>query len=164
MKQDKINKQNMERILTSIYSNDKRRLINLLDSGIDINIEDKDGRTPLIYGTIENNDELVRILIEKGSNVNKQDSNGLAPLHFAVQKYNIAIANILIENVAQIDIQDSNGNTPLSDAVFYSEGRGEIITLLLSKGANKDLKNNYGVSPFELSKTIANYNVAQFFE
>ncbi|MDF2588004.1 MAG: hypothetical protein K0S41_1845 [Anaerocolumna sp.] len=163
MKQDKVIKQNMDKILTSIYANDKDRLMEMLSCGINIEIEDSDGRTPLIYAVMENKEEMVTMLIDKGVNVNKQDINGYSPLHFASQRYLVSIANILIQFGALVDILDNNGNTPLSDAVFYSEGRDEMITLLLSKGANKDLKNNYGISAFDLAKSISNYDVTQFF-
>jgi len=164
MKQDKVTKQNMDKVLSSIYANDKDSLMNLFNCGISYEIEDSEGRTPLIYAVMENNEEMVSLLLDLGANVNKQDISGYSPLHFASQRYFISIAKTLIRFGALVDIPDSKGNTPLSDATFYSEGRGELITLLLSKGANKELKNNYGISAFELSKSIANFNVAQFFE
>jgi ankyrin repeat protein len=63
-----------------------------------------------------------------------------------------------------VDARDKHGNTPLSKAVFYSQGSGEMISLLLRWGADRDLKNNYGVSPVGLARSIANYDVARFFE
>jgi ankyrin repeat protein len=51
---------------------------------------------------------------------------------------------------------------PLSHAVFESRGRGEMIRLLLSFGADKALKNKHGVSPENLARTIANYDVSIF--
>jgi uncharacterized protein len=78
-------------------------------------------------------------------------------------QFNSKIAELLIQYGANLEARDVNGNTPLNDAVFYSKGNGEMITFLLDKGANKDSKNNYGVSPLDLAHTIANYDVKQFF-
>jgi ankyrin repeat protein len=60
-----------------------------------------------------------------------------------------------------VDAQDIHGNTPLSRAVFDSKGRGQVIKLLLSSGANKDLKNKHGISPEDLAKSIGNYDVSK---
>ena len=51
----------------------------------------------------------------------------------------------------QVDAQDEHGNTPLVRAVFASQGRGELIKLLLSHSANGRLKNKHGVSPEDLA-------------
>jgi hypothetical protein len=37
-----------------------------------------------------------------------------------------------------------------------------MIRLLLASGADKTLKNKQGVSPEDLAKTIANYDVSEF--
>lgn len=164
VKLDKATKQNVMRILSCVYNNDKITLDKLLAEGIDINISDADGRTALFYATSEGNHEYVKLLLEKGANVYCKDNSGYTPLHFASQNFYVAIAKILIEYGAVIDALDVNGNSPLSDAVFYSEGRGELINLLLSLGADRDLKNNYGVSPYELAESIANYEIKKFFD
>jgi ankyrin repeat protein len=71
---------------------------------------------------------------------------------------------MLLGSGASVDLGDEHGNSPLFRAVFNSQGRGEIITLLLKADADRDLKNFYGVSPLELAQTIGNYNVKQFLE
>jgi ankyrin repeat protein len=72
------------------------------------------------------------------------------------------MAKLLLDHGAAADAQDAHGNTPLSHAVFESRGRGEMIRLLLSFGADKALKNKHGVSPENLARTIANYDVSIF--
>jgi uncharacterized protein len=58
---------------------------------------------------------------------------------------------------------DRHGNTPLFRAVFESNGRGEIVKMLRAAGANPERENIHGVSPAQLARTIANYDVAQYF-
>ena len=74
------------------------------------------------------------------------------------------IIQLLISNNAKIDIKDYYGNTPLFKAVFFSQGDTEIIKMLLSAGADPDLKNNAGVSPRQLAKTIASFDVSDVFD
>ncbi len=76
----------------------------------------------------------------------------------------VGIAASLIEHGAKIDVQDAWGNTPLGVAVSNSRGNGEMIRLLLAHGADKNIKNNYGISPLDYARQVANYNIVQFFE
>ncbi len=154
----------MNEIFTIVNKGNKEELLKLLNTGVDVNVQEKHGRTPLMDAVINKNTEIVRMIIQRGANVNLQDSRGLSALHFAAQNYLLDIAQILLQNQARVDIQDIHGNTPLNDAVFNSMEKGEMIKLLLAKGADKDLKNKHGVSPRQLASTIGNYNVAQFLE
>ncbi|CAM3876612.1 ankyrin repeat domain-containing protein [Mesobacillus thioparans] len=138
-----------------------KSLVDVID---DINSTDEvEGRTALMYAVIHKENEVVKLLLKKGANVNLRDGNGYTALHFASQNYSLDIAKILLDHKGEVDLKDLNGNTPLSNAVFYSNGKGEMIHLLLRYGADKLLQNNYGVSPIELARTIANYDLEKYF-
>ena len=155
----------MKNIFECIIKNDRKSLVKILKKNSkDLNILDRYGRTPLTNATIDGKIELVETLIEYKADIDSKDNDERTALHFAAQEYQIGIVKLLLENGVTVDTRDNNGNTPLSDAVFYSEGRGEIIELLLNYGADKKLKNDYDVSPIELAKSIDNYNVKQFFK
>ena len=129
-----------------------------------INEKDKQGRTPLMEAIIFKKEEIAKYLIESGANINEQDNNGWCALHFAAQEFLVDTTKLLLEKKAKIDLQDSDGNTPLFRSLFSSQGRGDIISLLLSAGANKNLKNQSGVSPYELAKQVTNFNLLLYFE
>ncbi len=126
-------------------------------------LTDREGRTELHYAALENNAAEVHRLLEAGFAAGAADKAGRTPLHFAAQEYSAGAATLLIEHGAPVDAQDSHGNTPLSNAVFYSNGRGELIQLLREAGADPQRKNNHGVSPVGLARTIANHDLRQFF-
>jgi uncharacterized protein len=154
----------MNDLFDALLTEDLTLLIELLDAGCDVNAQDEEGRTALIQATIYNNVEVVQILIEHGANVNTRDFfGGNAALHFAAKNYSLELLQLLLKNKAEIDIKDINGNTPLFQAVVNASGKGGVIQQLLLHGANRNLKNNQGVSPLELAKTIADYNMVQFF-
>ena len=44
------------------------------------------------------------------------------------------------------------------------QGRGDMIKLLLAHSPDKTLKNKHGVSPEDLAKTTANYDVSKFLQ
>jgi uncharacterized protein len=130
--------------------------------GGNVDALDREGRTPLFYAAQDGDLPIAAELIRRGANVNAWDKRLETPLHFAARAYRPAVAELLLENGARVDPQDAFGNTPLSHAVFNSKGRGQMIKLLLSSGANKALKNKHGVSPEDLAKSIANYDISPF--
>jgi hypothetical protein len=151
-------------ILEAIFQNDFKKTNEILKNGIDPNIRDFNGRTPLFQAIVEGNVEIVQELLKFGAEINIHDNAGNTPLHFAANEYQISIAKILIDKGATVDAVDFHGNTPLSNAVYYSKGRGEMILLLLEKSADKTYKNKHGISPEKLADSIANYNVIKFFQ
>lgn len=124
---------------------------------------DRDGRTPLHIATFEGRTAEVRSLLEGGANVDAADAGGRTPLHFAAQEYRLEEAKLLCAAGATVDARDGFGNTPLWRATFESRGRGDLIDLLLSNGADPDAANESGVTPRQLADRIGNYDVKQFF-
>ncbi len=102
------------------------------------------------------------ILLKGGADPNLLDNHHCAPLHYASAGFETDLAKLLLENGANIDPQDDDGNTPLSNAVFNSDGHGELITLLLTSGADRNLKNAYEVSPKDLAESIGSFDVLKF--
>ncbi len=119
-------------------------------------------RTELHYAAVEGNHERVEELLGSGVDPNEPDSQGFTPLHFAAQAYEPAIVARLLASGAVVDAVNGVGNTPLGLAVFNSQGRGEVISLLLGAGADPHHPNRAGVSPWMLAERIANYDVKQF--
>ena len=120
-------------------------------------------RTSLHEAVIDANTKEVARLLAAGSNVNCQDDQGWTPLHFAAQSQSSQIVKQLLVGGASVDLADGHGNTPLFRAVFSYEGDGATINMLRDSGANPNTKNNHGVSPVELARNIANYDVSKYF-
>jgi uncharacterized protein len=117
------------------------------------------GRTPLFYAVEKDDIHRMHFLLANGANVNIGDHHGETPLHVAAHSFRLGAASLLIAAGARVDAQDGQGNTPLFRAVFESKGRGEMIRLLLSAGADKKITNHYGMSPEKLAMSITNYDV-----
>jgi uncharacterized protein len=105
----------------------------------------------------------VRRLIALGADPNARDANGFTPLHLAAQEFHVDVAEALLEAGADANRQNRFGNGPLFVAVFNSNGRGRMIELLRSHGADPFAANSSGQTPVGLARLIANYNVSRFF-
>ena len=146
-----------------VLQGDNDGLRDALGRGADPDEADSDGRPPLIHAAIDRNLHAAKVLIDAGARVDVRDGFGYTALHYAAQNYDSAMANLLIESGAPIDAEDGHGNTPLARATFESRGRGDLISLLLSAGADKNHENKRGQSPAKLAALIGNYDVEQFF-
>lgn len=124
---------------------------------------DEYGRTSLHYAAADGKVEEVIRLLSGGANPNAQDDNGWTALHFAAQAVSPRATEALLAAGAQTELKDSSGNTALSTAVFASRGNGSVIELLRRAGADPHAANSSGVTPLSLARTIANFNVRQFF-
>jgi ankyrin repeat protein len=124
---------------------------------------DRAGRSPLFYAARDGDVDEIKRLIRAGADVNLKDVNGHTPLHFAAQEQKVEAAKTLLEAGAKLDEKDRHGNTPLMRAVATSRGEGEMIRLLRKWGADPFAKNNYGISPVESARMVANFDIAQHF-
>jgi uncharacterized protein len=124
---------------------------------------DRAGRAALHYAAADGDVARVRDLLASGIDPRAADDDGWTPLHFAAQKSAVDVVQLLLKAGATVDPRDANGNTPLANAVFNSRGNGEIIKLLRASGADPFANNAHGVSPLNLARTIANFDVRQFF-
>ena len=100
----------------------------LIEQGINVNIPDDDGETPLHKACSFNNVESIKLLLLNGANVNIPDNYGSAPLHFACENNIVEVVKLLILNGANVNIQNIVGFTPLQLAL--QEGATECIKLL----------------------------------
>jgi len=101
---------------------------------------------PLFEAIRQANSEQVREQLAAGVPVDEPDPVfQILPLHWAALVGETAIARQLLDAGAPLDRGDSEGNVPLIAASFA--GRGELIELLLERGADPNLPNREGQSP-----------------
>ena len=108
----------------------------LLDRGADVNAENKDGETAL-HGAIEGGYEsVVLLLLDHGADATRSNArDGLigTPLKIASAQGNIAMVRLLLEQRKELEVGDS-----LHAALV--KGRGEVVEMLLEKGAEIDFR------------------------
>lgn len=152
-----------DKVLDCIYASDVKKILNLVNRD-NVNIVDDDGRTVIFYALLENEIDVFNAFLNIGADLHHRDNEGWSLLHYAANENLKEITELIVRNNVKVDAKDEYGNTPLFRAVFSSQGNGEIIKILLANGADPNNKNDSGVSPFELAKTIGNYNITPFFK
>jgi len=101
----------------------------LLDQGVDVNIEGAGNRTPLHRAVGEDNDECAAFLIERGANVNYVDGSGRTPMHWAAISGALACGKLLEKHGAGFTDKTKTGMSPLHMAA--DNGRTEFVFWLL---------------------------------
>jgi len=109
-------KDNTDNLFTAIYSNNLEKVKELINSGIDLNIRNKDGDgdTALIFAIRQRKIKIVRELINAGADLNLQGKEGCSALIWAASLYDEVfnednLVRILIEAGADWNIKHING-------------------------------------------------------
>ncbi|XP_074662787.1 protein phosphatase 1 regulatory subunit 27-like [Tubulanus polymorphus] len=112
-----------------VQEGDIMELLRILESGTDININQKNhvGLTALHQGVLANNLDAVKILLCYGADVNMQDIHGVTPLHAAAGCGFILVASFLLLFGGNLFIKTNDGDlavdlsTDVKTATFLAE-------------------------------------------
>jgi len=94
-----------------VYKNDIDMFNGLLESGMDINLQNKYGWTPLHVSIRRDRREMVNILLEKGADINKIDGVGWTPLMESIMDDMPNLCALLVEKGADTSIANQRGAT-----------------------------------------------------
>ncbi|XP_036078251.1 fibronectin type 3 and ankyrin repeat domains protein 1 isoform X2 [Rousettus aegyptiacus] len=67
----------------SAVSGNQKAASLLIEAGADVNVKDKDGKTPLMVAVLNNHEELVQLLLEKGADASVKNEFGKGVLEMA---------------------------------------------------------------------------------
>ena len=113
----------------------------LVEKGLDINIPDYYGATPLYRQAILGRDT-VKLLLELGADIGKPNTYGETPLHVAAEFFHPKTVKLLIDKGADVNAKNDMGRTPLASVLMVCRGiyiaqTAEIASMLLDAGAKK---------------------------
>ena len=153
-------KDKAEMLYIAARSENETAIQRLLDKGTDINIRNKESKTPLMRVINDGKTNGVRLLLEKGADVHIQDNKRRTALHYAALNKNPDIARLLLEKGAHVDTKDENNSTPLMYAITEDD-YVEVVKLLIEKGADVNTKRNDGYTPLLWATFLGNVNPVQ---
>jgi len=101
-------------IFDAARANDVKKVRELLDAGVDINIQDFDRRqTPLHLACAHGAKAVVELLVKRGADMGVRDCNEMTPLHHLVLNKFDVLAIWLVHNGADIYQKDRKLFSPL---------------------------------------------------
>ncbi|KAF0025711.1 hypothetical protein F2P81_022592 [Scophthalmus maximus] len=150
------------------------KALDYLKNGVDINICNQNGFTPLYMAAQENHMVVVQFLLDHGSSQSIATEDGFTPLavalqqghdqvvslllendtkgkvrlpalHIAARKDDTKAAALLLQNDHNADVESKNDITPLH--VASKRGNGNMVRLLLERGAKIDARTKDGLTP-----------------
>ncbi len=132
------------RLTKSIQICDYQTAFQIIDSGINLNFEDRSGDTPLAIAVAFGQNSIIQDLLQHGADANRTNrkiSWGTV-LMGTVLTSNVEGARLLLDFGADVDMVDVYKAT----ALIYAAERGEteIVRLLLAHGANRHLRDKFG--------------------
>ena len=136
-----------------VMYNDFETLKTIINYGINLNIKDKRGYTPLIYMVEEGlkisdkkeKDSFIERLIyflKYRVNIDAQDNDGRTVIHKAVIANDLVVLEKLLTKKADLSIKDIHGRTALHHTQWH--GNYKIARWLIAAGADMNLPDNSG--------------------
>ena len=124
-------------------------VLNLIQAGVDVDIQNERGMTPLMLASEAGHVDLVVKLIEAGANMNILSNTGDTSLIHATKENKINCVQKLMELGANVNIRGGNGQT----ALMYATGNEHVKNLeaLLEGGANPDIMDHNGYTALDMA-------------
>ncbi|CAD5114977.1 unnamed protein product [Dimorphilus gyrociliatus] len=119
----------------------------LLVAGADSELQDGNGRHPVIEAVRSRNEAVLNIVLSLVPQVNVYESSGTSPIHAAAEIGNLAALKRLINFGADVNTTTKNESktTPLIIAATF--GHDRIVEELIHRGADVNHKDLWGYSP-----------------
>lgn len=106
------NELKMDAIHAFAREGEVENLLKCIENGVDVNLRDSEGRTPLHWAVDRGHLNVAELLVRKNADVNVKDNDGQTPLHYAVVCEREAIAKFLVKQNADVGIKDNEGDSP----------------------------------------------------
>jgi len=104
----------------------------------DINITEKELRTPIHYAALHGQHLITKVLLEAGAEFNQVDDKLKTPLHYACEYNHQEVVKVLCDAGADLHVRDHYSKTPL---LYVSNIN--IATMLLTRGADINTRDKY---------------------
>ena len=135
-----------------------RELLPSDETGARLEVEDKQGRTPLHSAALAGQAAATQFLCERGANVNADDKSGKRPLHLALMGGHLGAAKILVQNFqASTSKTDHDGMMPAS----YSD-HPQLVLWLLKYEKEQTVRDENGNTALIHTATLGNVPSVQY--
>jgi len=121
----------------------------LIAAGVDPNVVNDDGYTPLLWASWNGHEACVAALITAGADPNVADNRGNTPLHrVALGGYKACVAALIAAGGGPNAVND-DGYTSLHWAVYNNHEA--CVATLIAAGADPNIVNNHRKTPLQIA-------------
>src|SRR5271170_4241805 len=121
----------------AVYHVDYELLGALLSKKAKVNVTNEFGSTPIAEAASLGDARMVKMLLDAGAEPEGANTDGQTALMLAINTGELAVVEMLIKAGANVNrIEQLRNQTPLMWAATASQNAGEMVKLLLLKGAD----------------------------
>jgi ankyrin repeat protein len=132
----------------------------LASSGkVDLNKQDKNGRSAISQAVAMGHFKIMRMLAEKGASLTQRSTAGNSLLMLAVLAENPEIVEFLLGQKIDVNAKNNLGNTALMLAA--ASGQSGVIERLIASGADLQLRNREEMNAFQIATEAGHPKTAQ---
>jgi ankyrin repeat protein len=146
---------------------DRQGLVALLSHKADPSIAQPRFGAPILFAAGHGDIDAVKLLLSHGAAVESRDRSGATPLIVSVKMHNRFshpwIVNPLLQASADIHAKDKDGRTALHHAI-NPQLNIPSIDLLLEKGAQPAVPDNFGTTPITQARALGFEQIAKQLE
>ncbi|HCO99954.1 MAG TPA: ankyrin repeat domain-containing protein [Rhodospirillaceae bacterium] len=137
-------------LIVAVYEDRVERVRELLVRKHPKSRADTDGRTALIWGSIQGSYQSIELLLEDKVLVNNTDAIGNGALYHAAENGHIEVVELLLSYRAPINQENRDGRTPLMAAV--RAGHIPVVQFLIDAGADPTISDFTGRTALDLAR------------
>lgn len=132
----------------------------LVQRGANINVQEQWGETALFCAAIIGHEEMAAFLLSEGAQANIGNDMGLTPLLIAAKAGHMGLVRRLVQHMAGQGLDDTHDGW---SALYHAAkgGHAEMLTLLVSQGAQADKEDGWGGTPFLAAARWGHLNIMQ---
>ena len=143
-------------VMAALVREDLNKIRLLIESGVDIDGLDQNGRTVLLTAVHEAATtidrpyrdlviEIVEMLLDFGADIRARDNEGWTPLHWAAAHLNVTALRVLLKREEAIAALNKSGQTALHVAIIFGNDE-PVVHILLEYDMPIDTVDNYDVT------------------
>lgn len=140
------------RLVLAAERGDAPEVRRLIAAGADVNWQDEKQDSAFLVAGARGRTEVVKLTLAAGANLKSTNRYGGTALIPACHYGHLETVKVLLETAVDVDHVNRLGWTALLEAVILGDGgevHTEIVRLLLGRGANPNLADRDGVTPFQ---------------
>lgn len=150
-----------EYIFESVRHNEAGKIRSLIQQGVNFDLLDQAGRTPLMNALLSGHRKMAKLLLPATKLLDQSDIDQTRAIHIATNNDFVDIVIELIGRKVDVNAIDSLGNNALIIATRHNHV--ELVDLLLNESANYQVKNQKRQSAIDIAQIHNNKNVMQVY-